>query len=145
MGIVNTLTASKILALDTNIFIYAYQKSDIKGQVANRFLERVKRVAPRVFISVLVFEEFLVRIYKENLEKNLAYYEDFLTQRGLISVVDIDRTVARKAASLRANYPSIKTPDALHLASALASKAHVFVTTDKRLPKKIGSLNIESI
>lgn len=143
MGIENSITASSIIALDSNIFMYARNEDDPHHEAAKRLLEKIIHTTHKVFVSVMVFEEFLVKIYEKNLDKDLASYEDFLTAGGLITVVDMDRQVARMAAKLRADSPSLKTPDAIHLASALVSGATLFITGEKRLPRKIGKLAIK--
>lgn len=130
------------IALDTNIFILAYNQKDTQGEVARKLLDKLTSSSNQVFISVLVFEEFLVKIYKQGLEKNLADYENFLTAAGVYTVVDVNRQIARLAAKIRADY-NIKAPDALHLASAIESGAKVFITTDKRLPRKVGKLIVK--
>lgn len=47
-------------------------------------------------------------------------------------IVEVSVPIAIEAARLRVRY-GFKTPDALHLASAIAARADVFVTTDKTL------------
>lgn len=143
MGLVDEITSSEVLTLDTNIFIYAYQKGKPKSTISLQLLEKIKAVGARCFISVLVYEEFLVGVYKQGLEKNISTYEDFLTCDGLISVVDIDRKIARTAAKLRARHSSLRTPDAIHLASAIESGARIFITTDRRLKQKFPKLKVE--
>lgn len=133
------------VALDTNIFILAYNKKTSRGEKAQELLDKVLHSGDQMFISVIVFEEFLVKIYKQRLEKNLVDYENFLTADGLMTVVEVTRQIARAAAKIRADYPSVRAPDAIHLASAIESNAKIFYTTDKRLPKKIGKLVISLI
>lgn len=142
MGIINSIQSSHIAALDTNLFIYAYGKKDYLGDLARAFLDDLKVLSPRIVISVLVFEEFLVQIYKKKLDKNINEYEDFITCGGLATVLDVNREVAREAAKIRAKYHGIRTPDALHLASAIFAKANFFVTTDRRIPRKIENLKV---
>lgn len=132
------------LALDTNIFILAYNKGS-RGEKAQELLEKAIRSNTKTFISVIVFEEFLVKIYKQGLEKNIGDYENFLTAGGAITVVDVTRQIARVAAKIRADYSSIRAPDAIHIASAIEAGAKTFITTDRRLPKKIGKLEIKVI
>ena len=133
------------IALDTNIFILAYNQKNSKGEKAKQLLDKILHSGDQIFISVIVLEEFLVKIYKQGLEKNLADYENFLTAGGIITVVDVTRQIARIAAKIRADYPSVRAPDAIHLASAIEAGAKVFITTDRRLPKKIGKLEIKSL
>lgn len=142
MGLSDFINSSRSLALDTNILITAFNKPD---GASGKLLEKIKEASPQVFVSTIVFEEFLVKVYKEKLEKDLAVYEDFITGGGLFIVISIDRTIARKAAQIRAVYSSIRAPDAIHLATAIESKAKIFITTEKRLPKKIDNLKIAVI
>jgi len=130
------------IALDTNIFILAYNQTSPKGEKAQALLDKILHSGDQIFISVIVFEEFLVKIYKQGLERNLADYENFLTAGGIVMVVDVTRQIARVAAKIRADHPSVRAPDAIHIASALESGAKVFYTTDRRLPKKIDKLEI---
>jgi predicted nucleic acid-binding protein len=131
------------VALDTNIFIYALSSSGGKAEKSRIVLNKIKELNLSVSISVLAFEEFLVKVYKENLEKDLSYYEDFLTGGGLIRVMDLDRSIARRAAFLRSKYKNLRAPDAIHLASAIEARARIFVTADRRLPKKIDKLAVK--
>lgn len=47
-------------------------------------------------------------------------------------VVSLTRATLEQAAALRANY-GFKTPDAIHLAAAIASNCDAFLTGDQRL------------
>lgn len=142
MGLVSSLSSSDKVALDTNLFILAYGKKDFLSDLARDFLDNLKTLSPKIIISVLVFEEFLVQIYKRKLERNISEYEDFITIGGLATVLEVDREIARYAARLRSEYPSLRTPDAIHLASAIKGGAKVFITTDKRIPRKIDNLKV---
>jgi predicted nucleic acid-binding protein len=142
MGLI-TLKKDQRVALDSNIFIAAYNKESPHYTKSVNILEQILVTNSVVYISVLVFEEFLVKIYRKGLESNLSSYENFLTRNGKFIVVDFDKKVARKAAQIRAKYPNIKTPDAIHLASAIESGAKEFITADKRLPQKIEKLTIK--
>lgn len=142
MGLVDSITSQDSIALDTNILIYAHNQSKNYGVKAVNLLDRIQKVKPKVFISVILFEEFLVQIYKKKLEKDLAGYQDFITGSGLFTVVDVNREIATRAAEIRAHY-NISAPDAIHLASALESGAIIFVTADKRIPRKIDNLSIK--
>lgn len=144
MGLTNLLSLQS-LALDTNIFISASNEKSPKNEQTRSLLEQIQNIAPQVFISVVLLEEFFVKIYKQKQEKNVEAILDFITIRGLCNIVNVNREIALTAAKLRAQYPSLRAPDAIHLASAIESKAKVFFTTDKGLPKKIGKLEIKTI
>lgn len=145
MGKMNYVSPGQIISLDTNILISAFNKSSALGIKAIELLEEIKLKSPRVYISVLVFHEFLIKVYKDGLEKDIAGYEDFITGGGLFTVVDFDREIARIAAKIRSQHKSIRSPDALHLATAINKGSAIFFTFEKRLPKKIGNLKIQTL
>jgi predicted nucleic acid-binding protein len=51
-----------------------------------------------------------------------------------ITVVPIDRKIARHAAVLRGSHPSLRLPDAISLATAIVNDA-TLLTLDKRLQR----------
>jgi predicted nucleic acid-binding protein len=57
--------------------------------------------------------------------------EEYLAKTGM-EVVPIDRSVARRAAQLRAEFQSLRLPDALALATALERDA-ILLTLDARV------------
>lgn len=130
-----------MIALDSNIFIRALDDPGPLGEKSRIYLKKLKETTPSVFVSVMVVEEFFVKVYKSGREKKLESILDFITLGGLAKLVDVNKQIALLAAKIRADY-HIKAPDALHLASAIESGAKIFVTTDKKLPRKIGKLTI---
>lgn len=63
----------------------------------------------------------------------LATYDAFFA-RGRLVVVEVTGPVIDRATDLRVKY-GFKTPDALHLASAIVGGADVFVTGDVALAR----------
>lgn len=131
-----------VIALDSNIFIRSLDDPGSLGEKSRNLLEDLRQTAPKVFISVMVLEEFFVKVYKQGRAADLNNILDFITMGGLATLVDVNRQIALLAAKIRADY-NIKAPDAIHLASVIESGAKVFITTDKRLPRKIGKLTIK--
>lgn len=130
------------VALDTNIFICALNKKDSRQVESLQMLEQIKEKGIKAFISVLVLEEFFIRVYKQNQEQKITALLDFITIGGIVTVLDVNQQLALQAARLRAEYTSIRTPDAIHLASAISAGANTFITTDRRIPGKIKGLKI---
>ncbi len=131
-----------LIALDSNIFIRALDDPGPLGEKSRTFLKDLRETTPTVFISVIILEEFFVKVYKTGREKDLDSILDFILLGGLAQLVDVNKQIALLAARIRAQY-NIKAPDAIHLASAIESGAKVFITTDRRLPKKIGKLTVK--
>lgn len=61
-------------------------------------------------------------------------YEAILVHFPNLSIVDVDRNVARAAAQLRAKY-KVSPPDALQVAASVSFGANAFLTNDRRLSK----------
>lgn len=131
------------IALDTNIFIYALEDEGKLGNSARRLFTEIKRKKPQVFTSVLTIQEVFVGVYKEGLEDRIPNYLEFILGAGLITVVDVNREIVILAAKIRAEHKTIRTPDAIQLATAIYAGAREFITADRRLPKRINKLNIK--
>ncbi len=142
MGLI-TFRKKDRVALDTNIFICALKESDHRYQRASFILQQLKDKRLKVSISILVIEEFFIKVYKEGREKQKDEILDFINLDGQVNIVDVNQQVALKAAQIRAKYSSLRTPDAIHLASAIEAEAQIFITTDKRIPSKIENLVIK--
>ena len=69
-----------------------------------------------------------------------ARYEALLTRSRGMRFIDLDRTLLRSAAHLRALF-SIRTPDALQLAVALSGGCSAYLTDDRSL-RRIPGLEI---
>lgn len=63
----------------------------------------------------------------------LDEYDVFFTAADL-RMIDVDDAVIEKATELRARL-NVKTPDAIHLASAMVAGAAVFLTGDQALAR----------
>ena len=63
-------------------------------------------------------------------------YEALLTRRGL-RFIDIDRTLLKAAAQLRAAF-KLKPPDAIQVAAAMVANCDAFLTNDRKIPSILG-------
>lgn len=50
--------------------------------------------------------------------------------------------VAVRCANIRAKHPAIRTPDAIHLATAAERGAKFFLTNDSRLPPEVEGVEV---
>jgi predicted nucleic acid-binding protein len=82
--------------------------------------------------SVLALLEVLTGALKKSDEARAQRYRDLFENTEGVTLIDVDRHVAARAARLRARY-RLQTPDAIHVATAIAVGAESFVTTDRRL------------
>lgn len=125
-------------ALDTAVFIYYIEENARFLPLVAPIFDAVAKGQREAVTSSLTLLEVLVVPYRAC---NLALAERYETRlsrsRGL-RLVDIGRDQLRAAAQLRAMHPSIRTPDAIQVATALSAGCHSFVTNDRDLPRVRG-------
>jgi predicted nucleic acid-binding protein len=92
--------------------------------------------------SSLVQLECLIYPYRTNDTKLIARYQHFFDLGMCLTLSD---EIFDKAAQLRANFPSLKTPDALHLACTQHYQCSEFWTNDERLRKTAPNLAVNII
>jgi predicted nucleic acid-binding protein len=125
-------------ALDTAVFIYYIEENEVFLPLVASIFEEVAAGRREVVTSSLTLLEVLVVPYRTG---NLALadrYERYLSRSQGVRLVDIGRAELRVAAQLRALHPSVRTPDALQLATALSAGCETFVTNDRDLPAATG-------
>lgn len=124
--------------LDTNIIIYAVEKPSplSVGQLA--LFEAIDDGSITAVTSELTLAECLVYPLTANDTRLASAYEQFLTGTE-IELIPIDRPILIAAAHMRA-LTRIKMPDAIHIATAQAAEATVFLTADRRL--RVPTLNL---
>ena len=78
----------------------------------------------------MIEAELLVRPERDKETAVIEQIEDLLSEDG-IYVVDVDRRIARRAASIRARGGGIGLPDAIIIATALETGCDLIVGNDK--------------
>lgn len=137
------ITKIKLAALDSNIFIYNLEENSEFVKFTDLIFERLIANKLKAVTSIISLMEILSFRKTANVAKQLT--EDFMSTPNL-DIFDIDKQIAAKAAGIRREY-GFRLPDAIQLATALYTKADVFVTNDKRLKifKHIKILPITSL
>jgi predicted nucleic acid-binding protein len=85
--------------------------------------------------SSISLTECLTGPLKRQDQHSMELFDMFFRSADVV-VVDVDDPIARRAAGLRVA-ASLKTPDAIHLATALQFGCSVLFTTDGRLARPI--------
>jgi predicted nucleic acid-binding protein len=73
----------------------------------------------------------------------LAAYDSFFASAEL-TMIEIDVAVIDRATEIRASHAAIRSPDSIHLASAIVAGAKTFLTGDVRL-KQFTQIAVEII
>lgn len=144
MGTLNELTTrlaeAERLALDTVVFIYAFERHPQYGSQARAIFQALEAGVCQGMASVLALGEILTGVKKAANTDLLLRYRDVLTRFPQLTLLDADVAIMETMADLRVQY-GLPTPDAIHLATALVGGARAFVTNDFRL-RQVEALDV---
>lgn len=124
-----TLPAGGRVYVDAQCFVYSVERFPVWAPVLAPLWQAVQAGALRVVTSELTLSECLVMPYRRADGQLIADFEDALHDPG-VDMLPITRDLLRSAARLRASIPKLRTPDAIHAATALAAGVSLFVTND---------------
>lgn len=114
--------------LDTNAIIYLTEGNpDFKASIEGLFAE-IEEAGARLITSELTYTEVLVVPFRTANTELAEAYERLMDT--LVEPLPLGRQELFLAAKLRATTPRLRTPDSLHLATAILADAEVFVTGD---------------
>lgn len=128
------LAKAKVIGLDTSIFIYFLEDNPKHGLLAQIAINGIERGKWQGVTSTITLMEITVRPWQLGRESAAREYAAILVHFPNLSIVDVDRNIARAAAQLRAIY-NVAPPDALQVAASLNFGAKAFLTNDKRLSR----------
>ena len=114
--------------VDTSILIYHLQELPRFGPLASTVLGWLAE-EDGFFLSTLSLAELLVKPLQSGTKKEVEELEKALLDFPGLTWVAPDYAIARESARLRAAH-GLRLPDAIILATAIASGAKVFVTND---------------
>ncbi len=135
-GALNRIPTGSRIAIDTVSFIYFLERHPTYYHSAKNLFERIEKGKIEAVASTLVLTELLVPAFRAD---DLSRAQDvlrLLTHFPHLTLIEVTASIAFEASRIRAT-SSLRTPDALHLATALMQKVDWFVTNDKaftRLP-----------
>lgn len=119
--------------LDTNPIIYLTEgNAAFKKSIAGLF-KVIDAADAQLVTSELALTEVLVRPLRHNDTALVEAYERLFDT--LLDARPVSREVLLLAAHLRAETASLKTPDAIHVATATLAQASVFVSGDAGIRK----------
>ena len=132
MGLIDDLGPGPI-ALDTQSFTYFIEEDEQYLPIIRPLFEVLDSGALNATTSALTLMEVLVVPYRIGDIALADRYEALLTRSRGLRCVDVDRSVLKAAAQLRASV-KLKPPDAIQVATALLARCSSFVTNDRRIP-----------
>ncbi len=122
------------VALDTVSIVYFLERHPVFFQTAKDLFRRIEGGEISGLISSLVFAELLVPAYREGRTALADNIVKILSNFPNLATFPVSPEISQKAAEIRVTQ-NLRTPDAIHLATALVGKADCFVTNDRGLER----------
>lgn len=118
--------------IDTNLFIYFFENNpNYADKVEKLFEESINKNILLISSELLYLELSVLPIKKQN-SKILKLYTDIENYLPNLDLIPISKNILLKAAEIRATY-NYRSPDAIHLSTALSEKCKGFYCADKNL------------
>jgi predicted nucleic acid-binding protein len=126
------MEAIERIYLDTNVFITAFEGRDKTAELLLQLFVRRGEAARSLFVtSELSLSELLVLPYRRIDHDLINRYETILAKSDWLDVTAVEMQILRHAAVLRAQYPALRLPDAIHLSTAIGSGCSHILTADQ--------------
>jgi len=119
---------------DAPVAIYTVDNHPVYAAVCRPLWEAVKAGSVTAVSSELTLLETLVGPIRQG-DAARAAIREALWQQTNTELLPITKTILREAARLRAELPALKTPDAIHAATAMLHGCVLFVTNDRDLAR----------
>jgi predicted nucleic acid-binding protein len=126
------------LYLDANILILLGEGKDERASLLTELaVGQETSSTPFLCTSELTLAELLVKPYREQDDRLIQQYENWMTPGGFMEIGPVHSSALRYAAVLRSQYGSIKLPDAIHLSTAIGFGCSHFLSGDTRIHDRI--------
>ena len=128
------LAEHSVVGLDTSVFIYHFEAHPRYLPLTQELLTGVQAGQWSAITSAITVMELTVHPWKIGRSAVAREYEALLIHFPNLTLVDVTRDVARRAAQLRALH-NVRPADALQVAATLVENATAFVTNDRKLTR----------
>ncbi|OGK24775.1 hypothetical protein A2954_00910 [Candidatus Roizmanbacteria bacterium RIFCSPLOWO2_01_FULL_37_12] len=135
------LVSFKKIGLDSMIFIYQFADHIRYAPLTHVVFELLEESKIIAVTSTITLTEVFVQPEKEKNQLIISEYEKVFQNLPNLETVPVNWQIARLSAKLRANFPKIKTPDAIQISSSLLKEYPAFLTNDQKL-KKVAFLKV---
>lgn len=128
MGQLVISSGSKVY-VDTAVLIYTLEENTDYFDLLEPLWLKFQAQEIELISSELILMEVLVVPLRNNNNSLVTDYEQLLLNSAM-QLIPIDQAILRQAANLRATN-NLKTPDAIHAATAISVNCDLFITNDK--------------
>jgi len=129
MNINAALAGVQRLYIETAPLIYYVEANPTYVTKMDAIIEAVEQTSIEAVSSVIILTEVLSQPIKLGNTKLEQEYRNILLHSGGFELLPVTAQIAESAAELRARY-NLRTPDALHVATAIAAGCDALLTND---------------
>jgi predicted nucleic acid-binding protein len=140
MMLPDALRGIRLLAIVSAPLIYLVEKHPNYLNRMTFILRYVTNGPISAVGSTMILTEVLAQLLRMGRTELVKDYEDIIQNSVGFTLIPIDEQIAHRAAELRAKY-GLKTPDALHVATALETHCDAFLTNDMGL-KRVSEVQV---
>lgn len=126
------MTECNRIFLDTTPIIYFLDEDIHFGEKVRGILEELILSGKEMSSSVITCEEYLVYPFKTGNQEKIDVFFEFTQDCG-IALHEVNISIAKRAAQIRAEYKDFKAMDCLQLATACETECDLFLTNDRQL------------
>lgn len=105
-----------------------------------QIVHHIESTSVQVFTSVIALTEVMVQPLRTDNTELAQEYHDILVARNELALVPVTTELAISAGAIRARY-ALRTPDAIHVATALATDCDAILTNDADI-RRVTELNV---
>jgi predicted nucleic acid-binding protein len=125
-----TLPPSGLVYVDANAVIYSVEHVEPYLTLLTPLWTTSGPTSFQIVTSELTLPEVLIRPFRTNNARLETEFRKLLQQTADVRLAPITQGVLERGARLRAAVPSLRTPDAIHAATALIEDCALLVTND---------------
>lgn len=130
----------QLIYIDTSPLIYLFERNPEYFAKMLRLVDAFQTTPLQAFTSVITLAEILVQPLREGNTDLAQQYHDILAVGDDYKLVEVSTDIAISAAAIRARY-SLRTPDAVHAATAIKSGCDAILTNDRHF-QRLQDLNV---
>ena len=130
----------QLIYIDTSPLIYLFERNPDYFAKMLRIVDYIETAPLQVFTSIITLAEILVQPLRVGNTDLAEQYHDILVTRDDYVLVEVSTDIAISAAAIRARY-SLRTPDAVHAATAVRTGCDAILTNDSDF-RRVQDLNV---
>lgn len=140
LNIVAAFRSAKRIYIAAAPFIYFVEKHTDYFTRVYRVFGLIEATPLRAITSAITLTEIMVQPLRIGNTDLAQEYHDVLMTSNQFSLVSVTEDIAITAAAIRARY-SLRTPDAIHVASAIKTGCDAIFTNDRDF-RRVTDLNV---